>query len=130
MELVADVNDFYSPELEFQMAIDAWASDYPAASNFITNRFMCGNSYFPSAGFCDPRIDAMIDRATRLQLDDPAAAGGLWAEIDRAIIVKGAFIQIMPLTWDSFLLPVMDKNPGSRSDWFCIGSRRDSLSKT
>jgi len=21
------------------------------------------------------------------------------------------FIQIMPLTWDSFLLPVMDKNP-------------------
>jgi putative oxidoreductase len=25
--------------------------------------------------------------------------------------VKGAFIQIMPLTWDSFLLPVMDKNP-------------------
>jgi hypothetical protein len=25
--------------------------------------------------------------------------------------MKGAFIQIMPLTWDSFLLPVMDKNP-------------------
>jgi hypothetical protein len=29
--------------------------------------------------------------------------------IDRRL--KGAFIQIMPLTWDSFLLPVMDKNP-------------------
>ena len=25
--------------------------------------------------------------------------------------LKGAFIQIMPLTWDSFLLPFMDKNP-------------------
>jgi hypothetical protein len=36
--------------------------------------------------------------------------------------LKGAFIQIMPLTWDSFLLPVMDKTPGSQSDWFCIGS--------
>jgi len=24
--------------------------------------------------------------------------------------LKGAFIQIMPLTWESFLLPVMDKN--------------------
>jgi hypothetical protein len=44
--------------------------------------------------------------------------------------LKGAFIQIMPLTWDSFLLPVMDKTPGSRSDWFCIGLRRGSLSKT
>ena len=32
-------------------------------------------SYPPSAGFCDPRIDAMIDRATQMQLDDPAAAG-------------------------------------------------------
>jgi hypothetical protein len=26
--------------------------------------------------------------------------------------VKGAFIQIMPLTWHSFLLPVMDRHPG------------------
>jgi hypothetical protein len=25
--------------------------------------------------------------------------------------LKGAFIQIMPLTWDSLLLPVMDKHP-------------------
>jgi len=25
--------------------------------------------------------------------------------------VKGAFIQIMPLTWDLFLLPVMDGHP-------------------
>jgi hypothetical protein len=24
--------------------------------------------------------------------------------------LKGAFIQIMPLTWDSFLLPVMDSH--------------------
>jgi hypothetical protein len=36
--------------------------------------------------------------------------------------VKGALIQIMPLTWDSFLLPFMDGTPGSRSDWFYIGS--------
>jgi len=42
---------------------------------------------------------------------------------DSRASLKGAFIQIMPLTWDSFLLPVMDKKtPGSRSDWFCIGS--------
>jgi hypothetical protein len=45
--------------------------------------------------------------------------------------LKGAFIQIMPLTCDSFLLPGMDKTPlahdltGSAS-----GMRPGSLSKT
>ena len=41
MELVVDPGVFYSSELEFQMVVDAWGSDYPAASNFITNRFTC-----------------------------------------------------------------------------------------
>jgi hypothetical protein len=31
--------------------------------------------------------------------------------MSRRPTLKGAFIQITPLTWDSFLLPVMDKNP-------------------
>jgi hypothetical protein len=35
--------------------------------------------------------------------------------------VKGAFIQIMPLTWHSFLLPTWTGTLGSRSDWFHIG---------
>jgi hypothetical protein len=26
--------------------------------------------------------------------------------------LKGAFVQIMPLTWHSFLRPVMDRHPG------------------
>jgi hypothetical protein len=39
--------------------------------------------------------------------------------------LKGAFIQIMPLTWDSFLLSIMDRAaPGPRSDRFYIGSGR------
>ena len=86
---------FYSPDLEFQVATDVWASDYPAASNFITNRFTCDTSYPPSSGFCDPRIDAMIDRATQLQLDDPAAAGALWAKIDRAIVDQAPYVWLM-----------------------------------
>jgi hypothetical protein len=40
--------------------------------------------------------------------------------------VKGALIQIMPLTWESFLLPIMDSQPGSRSGWFHIGLQRGS----
>jgi peptide/nickel transport system substrate-binding protein len=97
VELVADFDYFYSPELEFQMVVDAWASDYPAASNFITNRFTCHASYAPSAGFCDQRIDAMIHRATQLQIDDPAAAGALWTKIDRAIVDQAPYVWLVNL---------------------------------
>jgi peptide/nickel transport system substrate-binding protein len=87
--------DFYSSHHEWQMALDGWGSDYPAASNFITTRFRCHSSYNPSSGFCDPRIDAMIDRATQMQLDDPAAAGQLWAEIDRAIVDQAPYVWLV-----------------------------------
>jgi YVTN family beta-propeller protein len=95
VELVADFNDFYTPKLEFDMAVDGWASDYPAASNFITNRFTCDSSYLPSAGFCDPQIDAVIDRATQMQIDDPAAAGAPWAKVDRAIVDKAPYVWLV-----------------------------------
>src|SRR5438477_6323593 len=37
--------------------------------------------------------------------------------------LKGAFIQIMALTWDSFLCPSWTgSTSGSQSDWFPIGS--------
>ena len=49
----------------------------------------------PRSGFCDPRIDAMIDRATQVQLDDPAAAGALWAEIDRAIVDQAPYLWLV-----------------------------------
>ena len=37
----------------------------------------------------------MIDRAIRLQLDDPAAAGALWAEIDRAIVDQAPYLWLV-----------------------------------
>ena len=72
------------------MATDGWGSDYPAASNFITNRFTCDLLYHPRRGSAT-RIDAMIDRATQLQIGDPAAAGHLWAKIDRAIVDQAPY---------------------------------------
>jgi YVTN family beta-propeller protein len=95
VEQVDTVDEFYAPDLEFDMVFDAWAMDYPAASNFISNRFTCDTSYSPSAGFCDPQIDAKIDRATRMQIDDPAAAGPLWAEVDRAIVDQAPYVWLV-----------------------------------
>ena len=83
---------YNSPGNEFDMALDAWSADYPAASSFITNRFTCDASWNPSAGFCDPRVDAMVDRATRMQAVDPAATGALWAKIDRTIVDQAPYV--------------------------------------
>lgn len=89
--------DFYTRDHEWQMALDAWGQDYPAASNFIKDRFTCDAALTPSAGFCDPRIDAMIERATRMQLDDPAEAGKLWAKIDREIVDQAPYMWLANL---------------------------------
>jgi peptide/nickel transport system substrate-binding protein len=78
---------------EFQMTLAGWFADYPAASNLLASLHRCGATVHPGSGFCDRRIDAMIDRAIRVQADDPAASGELWAEIDREIVDKA------PLVW-------------------------------
>jgi YVTN family beta-propeller protein len=82
---------YNSPGGEFEMLAGAWIADYPAASTFISNFFSCDATTYPS-GFCDPAIDAMIDRASRLQLEDPAASGALWAEIDRAVVRQAPYL--------------------------------------
>ena len=85
-------NARYSPGHRFQMAFQGWGADYPAASTFIVPLHTCGASATQPSGFCDPGIDAMIDRASGLQLEDPVASGALWAEIDRAIVDEAPYL--------------------------------------
>ncbi len=85
--------DFFSSGNRSEMAaVDGYIEDYPAASDFITTFFECDAPFRPSGGFCDPRIDAMIERATQMQADDPAAAGALWAAIDREIVDRAPYL--------------------------------------
>ena len=46
------------------------------------------------AGFCDPRIDAEIARASALQTSDPNAAGLLWSKVDRDIVDQAPWVVI------------------------------------
>jgi peptide/nickel transport system substrate-binding protein len=55
VERVDAVEDFYTRKLEFQMAVDAWKMDYPAASNFITPFFPCNASSPPLGRVLRPR---------------------------------------------------------------------------
>jgi peptide/nickel transport system substrate-binding protein len=86
------IEAFYGPRKEFQMALGAWSSDYPAASNFINEFFTCDASLAPPSGFSDARIDEMVEEATAMQAIDPVAAGALWAEIDRAIVDQTPYV--------------------------------------
>ena len=45
--------------------------------------------------FCAPEIDAMIERAKRMQVEDPVAAGELWAEVDRAIVDQAPYLWLV-----------------------------------
>ena len=81
-----------------QIAWDAWIADYSAASNFINTKLSCrsfkranpGN--LNTAGFCDQRIDAQIQRALKLQETDQRAANVLWARIDREITDQAPWV--------------------------------------
>jgi YVTN family beta-propeller protein len=90
-----------------QLFAVGWFADLPAPSNFLDFLFGC-DSFVPNDRFnsnyaelCDPRIDALIDRAYELQLSDPSAAGAAWADVDKAIVDTAAWLPVVnPLSID------------------------------
>jgi YVTN family beta-propeller protein len=82
-----------------QVGISGWGPDYPSASAVFSTSFTC-QSYSPippnanlnAAAFCARGIDAMIARARRLQITDPAAASRLWTKIDREITDRAPWV--------------------------------------
>lgn len=87
--------EFFLPTRRFQIALAGWSPDYPAASTFFDQNLTCGARVRPAPGFCDPEIDAMIERAKLMQSEDPVAAGKLWAEVDRAIVDQAPYVWLL-----------------------------------
>jgi peptide/nickel transport system substrate-binding protein len=88
---VQAVFDFLSsPKTPAQVATTGWLTDYPAASGFLLSLVSCTS---PSnlAHFCDRRIEHDIGNALRVQATDPAAAGALWAKIDREVTDRAPY---------------------------------------
>jgi peptide/nickel transport system substrate-binding protein len=72
-------------------------SDYPTASSFfapLSCRAFRPNTSFNGnlSGFCNPAIDALIERALAKQATDVHAANQLWAKIDRAIVDQAPWV--------------------------------------
>ena len=76
----------------FQLALDAWGLDYPAAVELHRQPVRLRRDVHPLGGFCDRKIDAMIERATQMQARDPTAAGALWANIDHSFVDQAPYV--------------------------------------
>ncbi len=74
-----------------QINVQQWYQDYPAASDFLYILFGC-ESFHPGsdssiniAGFCDPKINAEMHRALKLEQTSFEAANALWANVDKKV---------------------------------------------
>jgi YVTN family beta-propeller protein len=92
----------FDPGRGIQSAPVGWFADIPAASNFIATQLTC-DSFKPkqplqnnnASAFCDHEIDAMIERAVRIQTEDPVASGDAWAKVDRAITDQAPWLFLL-----------------------------------
>ena len=112
-EARAKPHQTYDPTKHFQMAFSFFASDYPSAANFIVPLVTCGATASTS-GFCSPQIDAMVERATRVQASDPLAATRLWEEIDRAVVDQAPHLWLANPVAADFVSPELgnyQRNP-------------------
>jgi peptide/nickel transport system substrate-binding protein len=75
-----------------QLGPTGWIADRLAPSNFSQPLFTCA-AFVPKSPvnsnlseYCNPRLDAEIERAAAIQGSDPARAAEMWGEIDRALV--------------------------------------------
>ena len=74
-----------------QIGLSYWLQDYPAPSDFLNVLYSCA-SYHPGSDssinmseFCDPKIDAQMQKAMTTSITNPSAANAMWANIDRQV---------------------------------------------
>jgi peptide/nickel transport system substrate-binding protein len=96
-------NDTYGSALygrprRAQIALAGFIADYAAESGFLPPIAGCG-SPANSSGFCDRGIDERMERATRLQITDPAAAQRLWASIGQDIMDVAPWVPLVDRYW-------------------------------
>ena len=88
-----------------QIGLANWYQDYPAASDFLNVLFSCAG-YHPGSdasinmsGFCDPAIDARMQRALSLAATDEPAAERLWAGIDHDVTDRAPSTTLFQINW-------------------------------
>jgi peptide/nickel transport system substrate-binding protein len=78
-----------------------WIAGFPSAVDFIPPLLSCA-AFVPASpeqntnvpGFCDRSIDAQMTAAAAAQVQDPAAATGLWQQVERALLAQAPIVPV------------------------------------
>jgi peptide/nickel transport system substrate-binding protein len=76
-----------SPDSQVQIGTLRWGADFLDPHDFF-QLFRCDPGAYNPGHFCDPKIEAMINRAQDVQITDQAAASALWADVDQAVAAE------------------------------------------
>lgn len=80
-----------------QISLSQWYQDYPQASDFLQVLLSCANFHPGSdssiniAGYCNPALDAQMNKATAMQTSDPTAANKMWGQIDQEMMKQAVW---------------------------------------
>jgi ABC-type oligopeptide transport system substrate-binding subunit len=70
--------------------VPGWNADYPEAGSFFGTIVTCASAKITSTNnvnrYCDPRLDEMIDSATKAERTDPAQALAQWTAVDKKTV--------------------------------------------
>jgi peptide/nickel transport system substrate-binding protein len=78
----------------------AWYQDYPAPADFLNVLLGCGSIHPNSdaspniAEFCDPSIQAQVNKAETEEATDPSAAAALWTQIDHEDTLQAPWVDL------------------------------------
>ncbi len=114
---MSDGGEFFSliGQGKTQMALLGWSPDYPAPGGVLPPEFRCGASTNPFF-FCDPRIDRAMDRASALQIDDPAAAAAAWTDIEHRLVDDAPLVPLV-VRLESGLVSERTGNYQNHPEW-------------
>jgi YVTN family beta-propeller protein len=78
-----------------QIGPNNWYGDTPGPGLFLPPLFGCSSAGDPNLSrFCEPEIDAQMERAEGLQASDPVRTNALWAAIDRGVVDRAAAVPL------------------------------------
>ncbi|HUJ07757.1 MAG TPA: ABC transporter substrate-binding protein [Streptosporangiaceae bacterium] len=85
---------------KWNVTYSAWYQDYPAASDFLNVLLGCGSIHPGSnaspniAEFCDPAIQAQMNKANILGETNPTASNNEWATVDREVTDQAPWVDM------------------------------------
>ena len=107
LHVVPTVNAYFhavqTPRISAKLQISSygWLPDYPTPSQYMVPLFGCRSisSGSNTGHFCQGSIQGQINDALAAQASQPAAAGEMWAGVDRSIVDQAAWL-ILPKPLD------------------------------